>query len=99
MGREVTGSRRWTRLALLFYGLATAALVWPIYPALGNRVEPRLLGLPFSLTYVMAILVLSTVVLAALYRAGVVDCGEVEDADGLATGAARAGRAEVDGDG
>jgi predicted PurR-regulated permease PerM len=53
----------------LFFVATTAALVWPIYPALGNRIEPRVFGLPWSLCYVLGLIVLNTLVLAAVFAA------------------------------
>ncbi len=34
-----------------FVAICLAALVWPGYPLFGNRIEPRLFGLPFSLMW------------------------------------------------
>lgn len=66
-------------LALLYFVLATAALVWPIYPAFGNRIEPRVLGLPFSLVWVLAVITANFAVLVVLYRRRLVDHRELED--------------------
>lgn len=71
-----------TRLALLYFVLATAALVWPIYPAVANRIEPRVLGLPFSLVWVLAVIASNFLVLVVLYRLRLVDDREHEDEDG-----------------
>ncbi len=60
-------ARAWTRATLAYFALATAALVWPVYPALGNHVEPRVFGLPWSLTYILLIVALNTAVLAVMY--------------------------------
>lgn len=68
-----TRSKRAVRLALLYFALATAALVWPIYPWLGNRIEPRLLGLPFSLVWVLAVISSNFAVLVVLYRLRLID--------------------------
>jgi hypothetical protein len=68
------------RLALAgsftWFAFATAAMVAPIYPAVGNRIEPRIFGLPFSMTWVLLFIVANTIVLALLYRSGVVDASE-----------------------
>jgi hypothetical protein len=68
-----------TRLALLYFVLATAALVWPVYPWLGNRIEPRVLGLPFSLVWVLAIITSNFCVLLLLYRLRLIDDREIDD--------------------
>jgi hypothetical protein len=70
-----------TGLALLYFVLATAALVWPIYPAVANRIEPRVLGLPFSLIWVLAVIACNFLVLVVLYRLRLVDDREHEDED------------------
>ncbi|HFE46146.1 MAG TPA: hypothetical protein ENJ18_11745 [Nannocystis exedens] len=72
-GARARSATNWTRLGVAYFVLATALLVWPIFPALGNRIEPRVLGLPFSLVYVLAVIVANTLVLAALYGARVID--------------------------
>ncbi|MCA9658094.1 MAG: hypothetical protein KC486_07105 [Myxococcales bacterium] len=79
MSAEARRARRWTRLAVVYFVVVTAFLVWPLYPALGNTIAPRVLGLPFSLVYVLGVIVLNTAVLFGLYRARVIDAGEVED--------------------
>lgn len=66
---------KWTRAGVVYFVIATALLIWPLYPVLGNRIEPRVLGLPFSLVYVLAVIVANTLVLAALYKARVIDTG------------------------
>lgn len=42
-----------TRHALFggFVLLSMAMVVWPLYPALGAAIEPRVLGLPFSFAW------------------------------------------------
>jgi hypothetical protein len=75
---ELAPESSWaTRLALLYFVLATAALVWPVYPWLGNRIEPRVLGLPFSLIWVLAIITSNFCVLVLLYRLRLIDDREV----------------------
>lgn len=72
---------RWARLSPLYFVASTAALVWPLYPILGDHIEPRVLGMPWSLTYVIAIIVANTAVLIALYLSRAIDADEVpEDA-------------------
>jgi len=41
------------RLFTLFVLACLAALTWPGYAWLGNRIEPRVMGLPFSLAWVV----------------------------------------------
>lgn len=72
-------SGRGTRLAVLWFLLSTAALVWPVYPWLGNRVHPRVLGLPWSLTYVLLVIAANFGVLLLLHRLRVVDDREHDD--------------------
>lgn len=73
---------RWVRLSPLYFVASTAALVWPIYPLLGDHIEPRVFGLPWSLAYVIAIIALNTAVLIALYVSRAVDADEVEEGEG-----------------
>jgi hypothetical protein len=72
-------STRATRLSLLYFALATASLVWPIYPWLGNHIEPRVFGLPWSLAWVLIVIVCNFVVLALLFRLRVIDDREIEE--------------------
>lgn len=60
---------RAARLAPWYFVASTAALVWPIYPALGDAIEPRVLGLPWSLVYVLLVIAANAAVLIALYVA------------------------------
>ena len=69
------------RVAPLFFVVTTAFLVWPLYPALGDKIEPRVLGLPWSLVYVLLVIVVNAVVLTWLYVARVIDAEE-DGADG-----------------
>jgi hypothetical protein len=68
-----------TRLALLWFLLATATLVWPIYPAYFDRIEPRVLGLPFSLAWILIVIVANFAVLLLLYALRLVDDREHEE--------------------
>jgi hypothetical protein len=70
------------RVAPLFFVATTALLVWPLYPWLGNAIEPRVLGLPWSLVYVLLVIVVNAVVLSWLYLARVIDAAD--DAVGVA---------------
>lgn len=59
-------ARRVYGAVALFYGLLFLAVIWPVYPVFA-RIEPRVLGLPLSLAYVVGALVLSFAVLFGLY--------------------------------
>ena len=62
--------RRWPHVALAVYVLAClAALVWPVYDGVANRVEPYVLGLPFNFAWVAGLAMLTFVVLAGYYAA------------------------------
>ncbi len=67
------------RVAPLFFVATTALLVWPLYPWLGNSIEPRVLGVPWSLVYVLLVIVINAVALTGLYVARVIDSDDVED--------------------
>lgn len=70
-------------LALLLFAATTAFLVWPLYPWLGNSIEPRVLGLPWSLAYVLIVVAVDTVALVVLYYTRAIDAEEhPEDAGG-----------------
>lgn len=43
------------------------ALVWPVYDLLGNRIEPFVLGLPFSFAWVAGWALLTFAVLVGYY--------------------------------
>lgn len=65
-------------MALLWFVVSTALLVWPIHSWLGNRVEPRIGGLPWSLVWVLLVIAANFVVLLVLYRLRVVDDREAD---------------------
>ena len=48
-------------LALLFVAIFLG-LIWPVYP-LASRIQPFVFGLPFSLFYILSLVLLSFVVL------------------------------------
>lgn len=50
-----------------YLALCTVALVWPGYALFGARVEPRLLGVPFSLVWVIGWLLATFVALGAYH--------------------------------
>lgn len=60
------GTQRVYRSVTLFYVALFFALLWPVYPRFAG-IQPRVLGLPFSLAYVIAGVLLSFVVLWALF--------------------------------
>jgi len=77
---RVDGRRRlWTRAAIAWFLTSAALLVWPLYPWLGNAIEPRALGWPRSLVYVIAVIVANSIVLALLYARRVIDDEEIVD--------------------
>ena len=54
-----------------FYMLCClAAIIWPGYDWLGNRIEPYVFGLPFSLAWVVGWVLLSFVALVAYHSTG-----------------------------
>lgn len=59
------------RLAIAYFIVSTGALVAPVYTAVGNRIEPRVFGLPFSLIYVLGVIAANFAVLLWMYRKGV----------------------------
>lgn len=66
-------------MAPLFFIATTALVVWPLYPWLGNAIEPRVLGLPWSLSYVIGVILIDAAALTALYLLRVVDAEEDPD--------------------
>lgn len=72
-------SRLATRLAVIWFVLATATLVWPIYPRWFDSIEPRIAGLPFSLAWILIIITANFGVVALLYRLRLVDDRELDD--------------------
>lgn len=55
-------------LAVLYFCASTSLLIWPLYPWWGNHVHPRVMGLPFSLVSILAVVAANFAVLAVLYR-------------------------------
>ena len=68
------------RLAAAWFVLSTVLLVWPVYPWLGNHVHPRVLGLPWSLVYVLLVITMNFAALLLLYVFRVVDDREADEA-------------------
>lgn len=59
-------TRRWPHVALAAWCAATLlALIWPVYDVFGNHVDPLVLGLPFSLFWIVGWCLATFVVLAA----------------------------------
>lgn len=61
------GERRVYGLVTLFYVFLFFALIWPVYPRFAG-IEPRVLGVPGSLAYVVAGVLLSFLVLLGLFH-------------------------------
>ncbi len=59
-------ARRLRRAVALFFCLVFLASIWPVYP-LFSRIQPLVLGLPFSLAYLVILLVAAFLVLLGLY--------------------------------
>jgi len=59
------------RLAIVYFVASTVLLIAPVYTSVANRIEPRVLGLPFSLVYVLAVIAANFVALAWMYRKGI----------------------------
>ena len=64
--RRSYGLRDW--LFLAYCALCLGAMTWPGYAWFGNRIEPYVLGVPFSLFWIMLWVLLSLVALT-LYQA------------------------------
>jgi len=59
---------RWPHVALGVWSLVVLALlVWPAYDWIGNRVEPRVLGLPLCFAWNALLAVATFLVLSAYY--------------------------------
>ena len=54
------------RLVIGYFIVVVLATMWPIYPFF-SRIRPLILGMPFSLAYLVFLLVLSFLVLVGLY--------------------------------
>ena len=80
--RSKSASSRATRWAIAYFGFSIVLLTGPVYGWLGNRVEPRVFGLPFSLVYVLLVIAANFGVLALLYRSRVIDHAELGETEG-----------------
>jgi hypothetical protein len=65
--------RRVIGLSIGWFVLSVALLVSPIYDIAGNHVEPRVVGHPWSLAYILLIVILNVGVLSVLYATRAVD--------------------------
>ena len=60
--------RRWPHVALAAWVVATVgALTWPGYDLLGNHVDPLVLGVPFSLAWIVGWALATFVALSAYF--------------------------------
>ena len=59
------------RLAMAYFLASTVLLTAPVFTWLGNSIEPRVMGLPWSLTYVLGVIAANFIVLLVLYRKGI----------------------------
>jgi hypothetical protein len=54
------------KIVAAFFALVLGAMMWPIYPFF-SRVHPMILGMPFSLFYLIILIAISFLVLLGLY--------------------------------
>lgn len=66
--QDAPARRRRTFAFMVVVAGAGLALIWPVYPSVAG-VRPYVLGLPFSLAWVVGWLVVVFVALVLLYRA------------------------------
>ena len=69
------------RRAALWFVVSTLLLIAPVYSELGNRIEPRVAGLPWSLVWVLGVISLNFGALVWLYRARIVDSDEPDEVE------------------
>ena len=69
MNPPPSGSRRPYFLFAAYCVVCLLASIWPGFAYLGARIEPRVLGLPFSFAWVIGWVLLTFVVLIFFYRA------------------------------
>lgn len=70
--RDTPAQRRRTLAVVAVVALAGLALIWPVYPSVAS-VRPYVLGLPFSLAWVVGWLGVVFGALVLLYRADELD--------------------------
>ena len=56
------GLQRLRSFLIIFFTIVFLATLWPIYP-LASRIRPMLLGMPFSLAFLVGLIVLTFAVL------------------------------------
>jgi amino acid transporter len=71
--RDRSHLRHW--LFGLYVLVCLAAQTWPVYGAFGNSIEPYVLGLPWSLAWVVGWVILTFVALAIYHVTGERDAG------------------------
>lgn len=54
------------KIVVGFFVLVLAAMMWPIHPVF-SRIHPMMLGMPFSLFYLILLITISFLVLLGLY--------------------------------
>jgi drug/metabolite transporter (DMT)-like permease len=69
---------RATRWAVVYFAVSTGVLIAPAYTWWGNHVEPRVLGLPWSLVSVLLVVAANFAVLGWLYAKRLIDDEEAE---------------------
>jgi hypothetical protein len=53
----------------IYVAVALLASIWPVYPWLGARVEPRILGLPFAFAWTIGWILATFLALVIFHRA------------------------------
>ncbi len=66
-------------LFAIYAVVCLAAMTWPGYAIFGNSIEPYVLGLPFSLAWVVGWVILTFLVLLTFYATGNDDAGREGD--------------------
>ncbi|MEM8961224.1 MAG: hypothetical protein AAGD38_07095 [Acidobacteriota bacterium] len=65
-----SSAKRTRRMLFMVAWLAvSASLIWPLYPMIAGRLDPRLFALPFSLGWIVITLTIMFVALLALFIA------------------------------
>lgn len=71
--------RRLRTILAAYFVFSGALLIWPLHGWLGNTIEPRVLGLPWSYAYVLSIVLANFGVLALSHRRRWIDDGTPVD--------------------
>jgi len=53
----------------VYVAACIACMTWPVYAQLGARIEPRVLGLPFSFAWVIGLMVATFAVMCFYHHA------------------------------